>query len=358
MLRDASMNMNRINNLKDEMKKNNLDYYVVSDQHNIAYLLGIKEIPGRLLISTKYKPRFFVEIVYYDHAAKAIKGCEIVPIQNQELIGRFMLKELETHLSSTAFDRLDYLVYSAYVSLFGRRPNVNPDLLMTLRRRKDMEEMRLIRKAILIADTAIKTAREVIRPGISELEVLGEMQYVMRKMGSEGEFFSPIIASGYRSCWPNAPASNKMIRKKELILIDVGPFFHCYVGDISRTFIIGEPNQKQRSILEMTKRTEEEVLKMIHTGVKAQNVHRSIEKILQKNGFNSFLAHSGHGLGIGSEPPWIKSNSRDILELNDFIAIEPGVYVPGVGGARIEDNVLVKDYGYEMISQAPKDFVI
>jgi len=218
-----------------------------------------------------------------------------------------------------------------------------PQLAYEVRKIKDPEEIRLLKKSAEIATRGMRAAQETIRPSVTELEVAAQAEYEMRKSGSEGVSFPTIVASGRNSWLPHASASEKKIKKGELVVVDLGAFFKGYASDCTRTFEVS-PNKKQRKIVEVVKRAQRAAISKIGDGILVKEVCAAAEKVIKKAGFLKYSPHGlGHGVGLEiHEPPSLYPGSKEILRNKMVTTVEPGVYIPKVGGARWEDMILVK----------------
>jgi len=182
----------------------------------------------------------------------------------------------------------------------------------------------------------------------------------MRKLGSGGTAFDTIVASGPRSAYPHGGCTSKRIRKGELIQFDVGAQYQNYRADLTRTFLVGKPTPKQNKIYRVVMEAQEKAFQKIRNGVKARWVDAAARDVIKKHGFGEYFVHGlGHGVGLEvHEPPMLNAVSRDVLKAGNVATDEPGIYIVGYGGVRIEDTVLVKKEGAERLTKAPYDLVV
>jgi Xaa-Pro aminopeptidase len=227
-----------------------------------------------------------------------------------------------------------------------------PDLVQEIRKIKSNEEIRLLKKSAKMAAKGMRVAAEMIEIGRTELEVAAEAEYAMRRAGSEGVPFPTIIASGKNSWLVHATATAKKLRGGELIVVDLGAFYEGYASDMTRTFAL-KPTPKQRRLFDRTKRAQERGIKKVKDGVAASAVDDVARKSLLKAGYSRYSPHgTGHGIGIEiHEPPSLMPDSKDVLKARMVITVEPGAYVPGVGGSRWEDMLLVTKRGHELLTR-------
>jgi len=228
-----------------------------------------------------------------------------------------------------------------------------PELIWDLREIKTKREMGWLRKSAEIARRGMKRAAELIEEGRSELEIAAEVEYEMRKSGSEGASFNTIVASGKNSWLPHAGATGKRLRRGELVIVDLGATYRGYASDMTRTFAL-EPTQKQKDLIRVAKRAQRAALRKIKSGVEAAKIDETARRVFCRAGYERFCLHgSGHGVGLDiHEPPSLSAGSEDILRRGMVVTVEPGVYVRGVGGARFEDMVVVTVGGQKTLTSA------
>lgn len=208
---------------------------------------------------------------------------------------------------------------------------------------------------------AIKIAEEVFReiklsPGMTEKEVARFIRKELKEKGAEREAFRIIIASGIRSAKPHAFATNKRLRPGEIVKIDMGALFKGYRSDITRTYILGKPTPKQRKIYCLVLTAQKAAIKKVRAGILARAVDRAARSVIERAGYGKNFIHStGHGIGHKvHEPPRISKKSEERLKSGQVITVEPGIYIPGWGGIRIEDMVRVTRSGCKILTKVPK----
>lgn len=217
-----------------------------------------------------------------------------------------------------------------------------PELITELRKIKSPQEISWLRKAAGLAVEGMSRAAELIDESRSEREIAAEAEYAMRKKGSEGTSFSTIVASGENSWLPHATATGRRLHGGELIVVDLGATYKGYASDMTRTFSL-KPTAKQLRLLSIVKRAEATAIKRVRSGVKASSVDGTARKVISRAGLEQFCSHgTGHGVGLEiHEAPSLAPGSKDMLRTGMIITVEPGVYVPKIGGVRFEDMVLV-----------------
>ncbi len=198
----------------------------------------------------------------------------------------------------------------------------------------------------------MRVAFETIKPGIKEKEVAAEVEYAMRKKGSDGTGFDTIIASGANSAFPHGSCSNRIIREGDLVVVDLGATYEFYRSDMTRTFTAGKPSEKQRKIYETVKLAHQKAFEAIKPNISAREVDAAARQVIEAAGYGEFFVHNlGHGVGLEvHEAPILSPDSKDMLAAGNVVTDEPGIYLPGYGGVRIEDTVLVTKDGAEKLT--------
>jgi Xaa-Pro dipeptidase len=230
-----------------------------------------------------------------------------------------------------------------------------PSFVSQHRAVKDSEEIVLMRKAAELTSLGMKTARETLRAGMTEIELAAEIEYNMRKHGSNGTAFDTIASSGPSSAFPHGGCTDRRIRAGELVVVDVGAVCKNYRSDMTRTFIAGKLSGKQQKIHQVVKEAQDEAFVAIKPGAKTQDVDAAARRIIEKAGYGDFFVHGlGHGVGLDiHEPPTLNWASKEKLRVGNVVTDEPGIYLVGYGGVRIEDTVLVTEDGAEKLTIGP-----
>ena len=208
-----------------------------------------------------------------------------------------------------------------------------------------------------LSDVGMEAIREFLVEGVREHEVAAAAAKAMRAEGADDISFPFIVASGPRSAYPHAGVTDRKIQRGDFVTIDMGATYKGYCSDITRTFIVGSPSEKQRTIYETVLEANETALPEIRAGAKGVDVDRIARDIITKAGYEAGFIHSlGHGVGLEvHEPPALSQWSKDILAVGNVVSNEPGIYVKGFGGVRIEDTVLVTSSGSERLINFDKD---
>lgn len=246
-------------------------------------------------------------------------------------------------------------------SLFGSAKFLKTrDIVGAVASVKDESEIQSIRDAVAISDAVFRYIVGIIEEGVTELDIAAELVYQHRKLGAEADAFEPIVASGRRGCLPHARATSKRIKRGELVTLDFGCRFNGYHSDLTRTVAVGRPGSELKKIYQTVKDAQQRAVDAARAGMKAKDLDTVARDRIRRAGFGRFFTHSlGHGLGLQvHEGPRVSAMSTDWLQSGNVITVEPGVYVPGVGGVRIEDDVVIRDHHADVLTRSPKELIM
>jgi len=232
-------------------------------------------------------------------------------------------------------------------------------LVEALRTKKDAQELAVMRKAAILAGEVVLSALALVKPGIRESELGAEIEYQMKHRGASGPSFETIVAFGSRAALPHARPTAKRLRKNELVVLDLGVILGHYCSDITRTVYVGRAPRRIREWYRAVQEANEAAVDAVKAGVSCGDVDAAARELLRRRGLDQYFVHStGHGLGLEvHESPRIARGQSIRLEAGNVITIEPGVYVEGVGGIRIEDDVVVGNHGNEVLTRISRDLI-
>ena len=350
----------RINMLKEKLKEQNIEAFLVTKNENVRYLSQFTGTSGKLLI-TQNDSIFITDFRYLDQAASQTDGCVIKEISSNffegfaELIKRKKIKNL-------SFESQD-LNFKTYQKLKDKLEldSLNPveSLVENLRMIKDQTEMQKIKKAVEIADQGFQFLLDFIEAGKTEREIALELEFFMKRNGGEANAFDFIVASGKRGAMPHGVASNKTINKGELVTIDFGTVYQGYHSDMTRTVAVGEVAPELKQIYELVLTAQKQVIADIKAGMGCIEADKIARDIIAEAGYKDNFGHGlGHGIGLEiHEAPRLSYTSEDTLEAGMVVTDEPGIYVSDLGGVRIEDDLLITEDGCEVLNSAPKELI-
>ncbi|HCB94113.1 MAG TPA: peptidase M24 family protein [Selenomonas sp.] len=353
------MNGNRLDAVRNLMEEHDIDALLINKLVHLHYFSGFRGDDSALLIF-KDRALLITDSRYTEQAAAEAPDFEII-CQKDGLWKKVSecVNEGEIKVLGFESNAVLYETYEKLRKLMGQ-VEFKGVKLDELRQVKDEEEIALIRKACEIADSAFLDIIEFIRPGISEIEVAARLEQYMRSLGSERPAFATIVASGKRGSMPHGIASEKLIVSGEFVTMDYGAVYKGYHSDITRTICVGKADDEQRRVYEAVLSAQLMGLSNVTAGASGKAVDKAARDCLKAAGLDEYFGHGlGHSLGLEiHEEPRLspKSNCEHLLN-NMLVTVEPGVYIPGWGGIRIEDTVLVKDSGGEPLTLCTKQLL-
>ncbi|MHC5227014.1 M24 family metallopeptidase [Enterococcus sp. LJL99] len=350
----------RVNKLRALMKKNELAGFLVTSSYNLRYLTNFTGTAGLALI-TQDDAFFITDFRYTEQAAEQIDGYEIIK-HNADIYGEVVKLIESKKLTNLAFEEnfISFAEYSALEEIIPCDLIPVAGMIEELREVKDEEEIAIIQKACSIADLGFKHILTVIKPGMTEIEVANQLDFYMRSLGATSVSFDTIVASGLRSAMPHGVASDKIIEKGDMITLDFGCYYDGYVSDMTRTFAIGEPSDKLKEIYQIVLEAQLKVIDEAKPGLTGIQLDAIARDHIASYGYGEAFGHStGHGIGLEiHEGPNVSFRADKQFVTGNVITDEPGIYLPGIGGVRIEDDLLITDNGNRVLTQAPKELII
>jgi Xaa-Pro aminopeptidase len=347
------MNARFKNLVEDFSRHKNIDALLIVNDTNIRYLTGFAACESWLLV-TRSKAFYITDSRYILEARQGLKGITVKQYSQMpyavlcELCKQYKVKRLgfdEKHTSFASWRKLK--------EFFPRKPKLIPatGLVESLREIKDEGEIDQIKACLKLHFKAIDFMKKVVKPGLTERQVALKLESFVKSHG--GEFsFAPIIASGPNSCYPHARVTDRILRNNEMVLMDFGIDLNGYKSDLTRNFFLGRIAPRVKQVFDALTLAQREAVSLIKPGISLAAVDVQARKVLRKFGLAKYFGHSlGHGVGLDiHEAPRLSSRSTGILEAGMVVTVEPGVYIPGQFGIRVEDMVLVTNEGCEVLS--------
>jgi Xaa-Pro aminopeptidase len=344
-----------INKLKTKLLKHKLEALLITSKINVAYLTGFTG-EGQL-IATPTQQVLIVDFRFREQAKKEVDFCQIYqtksfrPLEENisEVVKKLKLKKLAFQPSSLSYEfycRLKKILNSVEL-----HPTAN--IVDRLRAIKDTQEIKLLKKAAHCAMQSFAFAQRIVKPGKRETDIASRLYLFIKKLGVDSLAFDTIVASGKRGSMPHAPVSNRTIKNNEAVLLDLGCRISGYNSDLTRMIFLGKITEKIKCIYNIVLQAQRLAISTVRAGVKICQIDNIARNYIAKAGLGSYFGHAlGHGIGREvHEYPFISPKNHNVLEEGMVFTIEPGIYIPGVGGIRIEDMVLVTKTGYEVLTR-------
>jgi Xaa-Pro aminopeptidase len=345
--------------LRSKFARKKIAALLVTSLPNIFYLTGFRGSAGVALVGPS-ESLLWVDPRYTLQATEQAAGVEVIEAR------RGLLKEAAGWIRKKRLGPVGYdgaaLTCRAFASLEkagGPRRRWVPvgGMVEDLRTVKDACEVEWIRKAGGLTAAVFEELRGEIRPGARESDLAAEIEYRMKRRGAEGAAFETIVASGVRSAWPHARPSAKLLKENDLVIVDLGAILDGYAADMTRTVYLGKPSARVRALYNKVRQAQECATQVAVEGRLTGDIDAAARKVLEGRKLEQYFTHSaGHGVGLEiHEMPRVSRGDKSRLQRGYVITIEPGVYLEGFGGVRIEDTVLVTDGKPEVLTPASKD---
>jgi len=341
---------------KTAFTENGFDGYLILNGINQLYFLGF---PGTsaLFVPPDDECTVYVYGVNYEQAKAMSKGFNVALVKGDEnFLAKIAKKAVECNVKKLAVDALGVQAWVNLIDeLDGCKVEVNNSHIESLRLVKDEQEIEYMRKAGELTSEGMKAAFNAAKPGAKEFEVAAEIEYAMRSRGAGPTAFETIVASGTCSAFPHGGCSGREIQEGDLVVVDIGATYEYYCSDMTRTFVAGKPSAKQQKIYDTVKAAQQKAFQAAKAGVVAADLDAVARKIITDAGFGEYFVHRlGHGVGLEvHESPSMNSTNREKLVTGCVVTDEPGIYVPGFGGVRVEDTLLIGRDGAERLTVGP-----
>jgi Xaa-Pro aminopeptidase len=350
--------------LREHLATARLDALLISHLPNIRYLCGFTGSAGLLLVE-EAGSIFFTDVRYDTQAHDEVEGAKVVIARKAVVtaLGEWLARRKRARGRTIGVEAEHFTLAEkkrlAEVLPSGVRLKETTSIVERDRMVKDRDELDRIRAAVALGAKLFDRALEVLRPGVKETEVAGEMEFAARRAGAEEMSFPTIIASGARSALPHGRASDQVIAPGGFVVCDFGVILSSYCSDQTRTVWVGPVSEEARRAYQAVKEAQQAAIDAVRPGVVVGEVDAAARKVLRKPGLGRYFTHStGHGVGLEiHEAPRVANGQPEVLRPGMVITIEPGVYFPGKWGVRIEDMVAVTASGCEVLTPTSKEFL-
>lgn len=350
------------------MEEQALDALFVTLPANIYYLTGFRSNPHErflgLILVKGHEPFLLVPALDKEAAGTAAKGISRIYTHTDtdnpyEVLQKLLSAAVrrvgleKTHLTVSRFEALAAAIGAdAYFDLAAE--------LQSMRMIKSAEEIAMMRKAVQVIEDVLHAGVAQVKPGVTELDLVAELEYRMKKLGADGPSFDTIVLAGEKSALPHGVPGNRSVREGELLLFDIGVYVDGYASDITRTFAVGDIAPKLQDIYETVLAANMRAIEAVAPGATFGSLDRTARAVIAGKGYGDYFMHRlGHGLGLDvHEYPSVHGDNEQQLAAGMAFTIEPGIYVPGLGGVRIEDDVVVTAHGVDVLTTFPKELTV
>ncbi len=346
--------------LKNELKAG--EAFLISSPENRRYYTDFEASDGYLLVTPK-KAVLFMDGRYIEAAQSKAKNCDEICLLKK--VSEDVKSALEAEGITKVYteeEKLTLREFKALEKALERElaPEKTDELTRNLRRKKSLEEKERIIKAQRIAEGAFEHILSFIKEGVTEKEIRLELEFYMLKNGADGLSFETIAISGKNTSMPHGVPTEKPVEKGDFITMDYGALYRGYHSDMTRTVALGYVSDEQEKVYNTVLEAQKAAAEAVKPGAKCADADAAARQIIEKAGYAEFFTHgTGHGVGIDiHEPPTVSYRSEETLRPGDVVTAEPGIYLPGKFGVRIEDMLYVTENSAENLTEAPKNLIV
>ena len=348
----------RLARLRQSLEELKLDGIIIDRRENIYYLSGFTGgADGHLLITAK-EALLFTDSRYTEQAAW--ESPDWVLIEEKPPLGKALQEKAGRCRKIGLEDTVSYRFFQELRAELGKRLIPTRGVVAELRVIKAPQELDHLRQAAAIGSEVFADLLATMQAGMTEKAVADLIISGLRQKGAEKESFDPIAVSGPNAALPHGMPGERILQKGEMLTLDYGGFYRGYAGDMTRTVAVGQADEVLRDRFNKLLDAQQYGVEMVRAGVSCADLDRQVRERLAQYGLDHYFGHgTGHGIGLEiHEMPNVSSRSQTVLQPGMVITIEPGIYIPGWGGIRIEDSVIVKNHGCEIITNSPKQLIV
>lgn len=350
----------RIDRLRKRMTEEQVPALLITNETNRRYMTGFTGSAGYVVI-TENRAVLLTDFRYMTQAPAQATAFEVVEHapKHAETIAAIMAEE---GLHQLGFEQHD-LTYSAYQNYVSALPGIElvptDGWIEALRMIKDQDEIAILKEAAQLADRTFSHVLSILKPGIMEQELALEIEMFVRRNGASSTSFETIVASGERSALPHGKASDRVLGNHEFVKFDFGALYKGYCSDITRTVMLGTPTDKHKEIYSIVLEAQLAALDGIKPGMTGKEADSIAREVIKKHGYGDYFGHGlGHAIGMEiHEAPRLSPAGEIVLQPGMTVTVEPGIYLPGFGGVRIEDDIIITESGIEVITGSTKELI-
>lgn len=352
--------MTKIEKVRTKLQEQELDAILITNPYNRHYLSGFTGSSGNLLI-TREEAILITDFRYIEQANNQTNNFKIVE-HTGSILSEINNQLNKYNINYLAFEenQVTYKEYTDFNKTFKVELIPKSEIVENIRIIKTQNELTIMQEAAKIADNAFTNILNYIKPGVKEIDVSNELERLMRAEGATSSSFDIIVASGYRGALPHGVASDKEIETGELVTMDFGALYNGYCSDITRTIAVGDINEELSNIYDTVLQAQKLGIAGIKPGITGKEADALTRDYINDKGYGEYFGHStGHGLGLEvHENPRLATSSETVLKENMVVTVEPGIYVPNIGGCRIEDDIVITTDGNVRLTHSEKELII
>lgn len=351
----------RVQLLREQLAQSDSQAILITNAINRRYLSGFTGSSGVVLITADHAA-LLTDFRYREQAPQQATGFQVVE-HGADLNATVAELLQEWKIETLLFEDQD-MTFAAYTVLLKAIPSIklhpSQGMIEKLRMVKDESELVIIQAAAALADRAFDHILNFIKPGVTEASIALELEVFMRSQGATSSSFDTIVASGERSALPHGVASSRVIRRDEFVKLDYGAYYQGYCSDITRTVVVGKPSDKHREIYEIVREAQQYALDHLVPGMTGKEGDALTRDIITRYGYGEYFGHgTGHGFGMEiHEAPRLSLTGNVVMTPGMTVTVEPGIYLPGFGGVRIEDDIVFTDTGIRILTHSPKQLIV
>ena len=352
--------LQRVEQLRTLLCVEGIDALLITKPENRRYVSGFTGTSAYIVVSQS-DAVLLTDFRYVQQASEQATGFRVV--EHKVLTDTLAEQLKQMGIKKLGFEK-HVLTFETFTNYQSKLSDVElvacGPLVESLRCVKDEQELGVIQQAAIMADSAFEHITKWMRPGISEKDVALELEFFMRKLGASSTSFETIVASGKRSSLPHGVASDKLLEIGDFVTLDFGAFFNGYCSDLTRTVCLGRASDEQKKLYDVVLRAQLAALDGIRPGMTGKEADAIARGVISDAGFAEQFGHGlGHGIGLEiHEGPRLSTNDDTALAPGMVVTVEPGVYIPFVGGVRIEDDIVITDSGCRVLTSSPKELLI
>ena len=355
--------MNHLRQIQEKLKEYDLDAMLVTSEPGEAYAVGFRG-EGVVLVSGD-KCCYYTDSRYIEAAQRQVSGCSVEMISGQRHHMTLAAEEIAAQgLGRIGFEEsyLSVQQFSAWRKALGTKVELCPAgrLMTSLRAAKDEEELALMEQAQAITDRTFQEILNHVKEGVTEQEIAALITYYHMKFGASKNSFDPIVASGPNGSMPHAVPGERKLRRGEFVTMDFGCIYGGYCSDMTRTVAVGEPEEEMERVYHTVAQAQLAGIAAAHAGVIGAEVHEAAHAVIRSAGYGEYFGHGvGHSLGLEiHEDPGFRPACREPMPAGAVVSAEPGIYLPGRFGVRIEDVIVLQEGGCRVLTRSPKELIV